>query len=92
MNRRHLIYSICIAVAVTAVSYFFYTSVGEHLAFPGMLIEVYITGLILLTVSSGDTFYTLPPGSFWVFNVVFYAVIVYVVLRLTAGVRSSRRA
>ena len=82
-------YSITLAIVITAVSFTFYSSGGEFLLLPGLMIELLTNGVLLLLVPTGDDYLTLPPGSFLVFNVIFYAAMLLVIFAFTRKVRRS---
>ena len=72
-----------LAIAITAVSSAFYSSGGEFLVLPGLLIEVLTNGLLFLLVPTGDDYLALPHGSFLIFNVIIYASTLYLIFAFT---------
>jgi hypothetical protein len=91
MNSRRLSYSICIATVITAASYVLYDHGGEFVLWPGLVSQVMFNG-ILLAIPSGDDYYSLPSGSYLVFNVTLYASIIFAALFLIARLREQSRA
>jgi hypothetical protein len=88
---RRLSYSICLAIAITSVSYILYDRGGEFVLWPGLFGEGMCNG-ILLAIPSGDVFYRLPSVSYLVFNIMFYALIIFAVIFLIGRVRDTGRA
>lgn len=82
-------YSIALAVVITAVSFTFYGNGGEILVLPGLMTEVLTNGVLILLVPARDDYLTLPRGSFFVFNVIIYAGMLYLVFALTRKVRRA---
>ena len=81
-------YSMALAIAITAVSFTFYSSGGEFFVLPGLITELLTNGLLFLLVPTGDYYLILPQGSFLIFNVIIYASISYLIFALT---RKARR-
>ena len=84
-------YSTSLATITTAVSFFFYSSAGEFVVLPGMMMELITNGLLLLFVRTGDDHFTVPSGAFLVFNVIFYACMFYVVVALSVIIMRLQR-
>jgi hypothetical protein len=76
ITSRRLSYSICLATVITAASYVLHDRGGEFVLWPGLVSQVMFNG-ILLAIPSGDHYYSLPSGSYLVFNVAFYASIIF---------------
>jgi hypothetical protein len=90
MNWSRLTYSVCIAILITAISYVQYGRGGEFVLRPGIVSQVMFNGL-LLAVPSGDVFYSLPSGAYLIFNVTFYASIVFGALLLIAHMSAKTK-
>lgn len=74
---RRLSYAGSTAVLLTALAYCFVPGVGEFVAMPGMLLEMWLD-LALLLMSSGDD---MPQVGNWVvLNALFYTVAIYLAL------------
>lgn len=78
MNCQHLIYSISIAILVTAISYAFFDRWGEFILWPGVISHVMVNRL-LLALPTGDVFLALPSAAYLFFNVTIYAAVVFAV-------------
>ena len=68
-----------------------YDSGGELVLWPGVITEVMFNG-ILLAIPSGDDFYTLPSQAYLLFNVIFYALIIFAFLLLVMRLRERGSA
>jgi hypothetical protein len=77
-----LSYSIFLAVVISAISYVLYDRGGELVLWPGLLTQVVLNGVLLLAIPSGDDYYSLPSRAYLVFNVTFYASIIFGLLLL----------
>ena len=63
------------------MSYGSYDRGGELVLWPGLLTQVVFNG-VLLAIPSGDDYYSLPSRVYLVFNVTFYASIIFGLLLL----------
>lgn len=89
--KRLMSYSICIAVIITALAYAFYDRGGELLAYPGLMIEVLLTGFILLAIPTDDYYYKFPPVAYLIFNTVFYTLAIFAILLLVTHVSNREK-
>lgn len=80
MNWRKLNYSLVmslvIAILITAISNALNTPSGRILVQPGLHVQVILQGVLLL-IPSGDLYISLPRGSYLLFNVVIYLVVIF---------------
>lgn len=91
MTWRRLGYSIFLAIVITSVSHIFYDSGGELVLWPGLVTQVMFNG-ILLAIPSGDNYYSLPSQGYLLFNVTFYALIIFAAIFLVTRPQEKRTA
>lgn len=85
---RKTCYSICLAIVVTSISYILYGHGGEYVLWPGLFAHVMLNG-ILLAIPTGDDFYGLPSGSYFVLSVIFYTSAIFALMFLISRVRDT---
>jgi len=71
-----LVISLVIAILITAISYSLNTPSGRIFVQPGIYVQAVLQGVLLL-IPSGDFYISLPRGSYLVFNVVIYSVVIF---------------
>lgn len=72
---------VCTAIIITSLSYFADNRLGEYLLLPGAVIEITLTWLILL-IPTGDEYFSFPSGTYFFFNVAFYAAVMFTFISL----------
>lgn len=79
MNWKYLSYSVSLGVAITALSSTLYNHGGEFFLWPGMFMELLVTGLMLFIIQSDD-YYSLPSGAYLVLNTLIYSLVIFMIL------------
>lgn len=90
MNWKYVSYSVSTGVVVTALSYMFYKEGGELVLWPGTFMELVVNGVMLFVIQSDD-FYSLPSGTYLVFNTAFYALVIFIILSVIIQLGSAQR-
>ena len=79
-----LIISMSFSGLFVLLSKLFYFTGSESLLVPGKILEFYLTGFILLAFPTGDDYYSLPYGSELVLNILFYALLPFLLFKAIA--------
>ena len=80
--KRQLSDSFSAAVLLTSLAHLLYDWGGEFLALPGLAIEFYLFQSITITVWRSDYTEQIPIVDRWLYNVMFYGVLIFMALLL----------
>lgn len=83
--------SLCFSTTAVFLSYFFYDAGGWYFAEPGLGIKLFCQDFILLTIPTGDYYFTFPRYTEVVFNLVFYTGLVFTLLKILKIACLSRK-
>ena len=80
--KRQLGDSVSAALLLTSLAYLLYDWGGEFLVLPGLAIEFYLFKPITFTVLRSDYAEQIPIVDRWIYNVIFYCVLIFFALML----------
>lgn len=80
-------YSLCIALVLTSLSFFFER--GDYFRFPGVVIEMILTWLILL-IPTGDYYFVFPDWAHIFFNIGFLLSLSFIAFQLLISTRNRQ--
>lgn len=90
MNWKYVSYAVSISVVITALANMLFKEGGELVLWPGLFMELMLTGLILF-LNQSEELYGFPSGTYLLLNAAFYALIIFIILSVITRVRNPQR-
>ena len=89
-NWKILILSFFISNLIVSIARIFFEAGGYFFLEPGLNIEIFLTGFILLTFPTDDYYFSFPIGAEIIFSILFYTAVTFLLFKVWQSLKLEK--